>query len=100
MNQPVTACCCGASPVRKVVMALAVVVGNTEVSSATWCAARADPAPWRASQRLPRPSSTNSNTWRASAMAEAGRACNSGAGAEPPRALIRLAVRLTMPWPA
>jgi hypothetical protein len=52
-------------------------------------AARADPAPWRPSHRLPRPSSTSSTHGGRPAMAEAGRACSSGAWAWPPRALIR-----------
>ena len=72
MNHPVTACSTGASPVRKVVTAVAVVEGNTEVMVPRSDARSAGAGPASSCAR-PSPSTTKSTTCRASATSAGAR---------------------------
>jgi hypothetical protein len=92
VNQPVTPCSSGVRPVYDVVIAEAVVEGNTEVIVPRRRRASSPPAARCISSRSPRPSTMSSTTFFASLGSKfLNRACSGF----PPRDCTIEAMRLT-----
>ncbi len=99
MNQPVSPCSRGEAPVNEVVMALAVVEGNTALIAPRRRRSIAPPAPSERRKRSPSPS-TMTKTMLAAARSSCGGSAASGAcrGLPPPASTIE-ATRLRNPLP-